>query len=202
MAKENRFVSLLGIAPRHPGLFDHLGLPFCRAVCITLSRFEPDFPQYLDHIQERLTPILQAVRQSSPSIERLGAWLNPGNSLQVSIRGPSFVEMALKNTPKFLAILVVVHVLAFFLLLYGARLLKKLVDMILGVSEKQNVVEIASEIEQNCCIYVVTVRGAAGEQVVYVNEAGLIVPAPVTYYNRSKGRDGSASNRVFPDRQL
>jgi hypothetical protein len=29
-------------------------------------------------------------------------------------------------------------------------------------------------------IYVVTVRGASGEQVVYVNEAGLIVPAPVT----------------------
>jgi hypothetical protein len=29
-------------------------------------------------------------------------------------------------------------------------------------------------------IYVVTVRGASGEQVVYVNEAGLIMPAPVT----------------------
>jgi hypothetical protein len=29
-------------------------------------------------------------------------------------------------------------------------------------------------------IYVVTVRGTTGEQVVYVNEAGLIVPAPVT----------------------
>ena len=29
-------------------------------------------------------------------------------------------------------------------------------------------------------IYVVTVRGATGEQVVYVNEAGLIVAAPVT----------------------
>ena len=29
-------------------------------------------------------------------------------------------------------------------------------------------------------IYVVTVRGATGEQVVYVNEAGLIVPAPLT----------------------
>jgi hypothetical protein len=29
-------------------------------------------------------------------------------------------------------------------------------------------------------IYVVTVRGATGEQVVYVNEAGLIVPATLT----------------------
>jgi hypothetical protein len=34
--------------------------------------------------------------------------------------------------------------LAFVLPLYGARLLKKLVDMISGVSEKQNVVEIAA----------------------------------------------------------
>jgi hypothetical protein len=29
-------------------------------------------------------------------------------------------------------------------------------------------------------VYVVTVRGTTGEQVVYVNEAGLIVPAPLT----------------------
>jgi hypothetical protein len=49
--------------------------------------------------------------------------------------------------------LVIVHVLAFFFLLYGARLLKKLVDMISGVSEKQNVVEIASEIEQTAARY-------------------------------------------------
>ena len=123
------------------------------ALCVSLATFEPDFPRYLDHIQERLKPILQAVGESSSSIDRLGAWLNPGNSTQVSIRGPSFVEMALKNAPKFLAILVIVHVLAFFLLLYGARLLKKLVDMIPGVSEKQNVVEIASEIEQTAARY-------------------------------------------------
>jgi predicted PurR-regulated permease PerM len=127
------------------------------ALCVSLARFEPDFSRYLDHIQERLTPILQAVQKSSPSIDRLGTWLNPGNILQVSIRGPSFVEMVLKNAPKFLAILVIVHVLAFFLLLYGARLLKKLVDMIPGVSEKQNVVEIASEIEQTAARYFTSV---------------------------------------------
>jgi predicted PurR-regulated permease PerM len=67
------------------------------ALCVSLATFEPDFPRYLDHIQERLKPILQAVGESSSSIERLGAWLNPGNSTQVSIRGPSFVEMALKE---------------------------------------------------------------------------------------------------------
>ena len=59
-------------------------------------------------------------------MDRVGIWLNPANILQVSIRGPSFVEVALKNAPKFLTILVIVHVLAFFLLVYGARLLKKL----------------------------------------------------------------------------
>ena len=36
------------------------------ALCVSLARFEPDFPRYLDHIQERLTPILQAVQKSSP----------------------------------------------------------------------------------------------------------------------------------------
>ena len=127
------------------------------ALYVSLARFEPDFPRYLDHIQERLMPILQAVQKSSPSVDRIGAWLNPGKILQVSVRGPSFVEVALKNTPKFLAILVIVHVLAFFLLLYGAKLLKKLVDMIPGVSEKQNVVEIASEIEQTAAHYFTSV---------------------------------------------
>src|SRR5258708_23239814 len=127
------------------------------ALCVSLARFEPDFPRYLDHIQERLTPIIQAVQKSSASMDRVGVWLNPGNILQVSIRGPSFVEVALKNAPKFLTILVIVHVLAFFLLLYGAWLLKKLVDMIPGVSEKQNVVEIASEIEQTAARYFTSV---------------------------------------------
>ncbi len=35
-------------------------------------------------------------------------------------------------------------------------------------------------VRDNRGIYAVTVRGTAGEQVVYVNEAGLIVQAPVT----------------------
>ena len=74
------------------------------ALCASLARFQPDLPLYLDHIQERLTPILQAVQKSSPSIDRLGAWLNPGNVLQVSIRGPSFLEIALKKAPKFFAL--------------------------------------------------------------------------------------------------
>src|SRR5580700_3977458 len=100
------------------GTLGFLAILIClfAALCVSLARFEPDFPRYLDHIQERLMPILQAVQKSSPSVDRIGAWLNPGKILQVSVRGPSFVEIALKNAPKFLAILVIVHVLAFFLL--------------------------------------------------------------------------------------
>jgi predicted PurR-regulated permease PerM len=153
------------------------------ALCVSLARFEPDFPRYLDHIQERLTPILQAVQKSSPSIDRLGAWLNPGSILQVSIRGPGFVEMVLKNAPKFLAILVIIHVLAFFLLLYGARLLKKLVDMIPGVSEKQNVVEIASEIEQTAARYFtsVTLINAGLGVSVWISVGLLGLPHPLLW---------------------
>jgi predicted PurR-regulated permease PerM len=153
------------------------------ALCVSLARFEPDLPLYLDHIQERLTPILQAVQKSSPSIGRLGAWLNPGNILQVSIRGPSFLEIALKNAPKFFAILVIVHVLAFFLLLYGARLLKKLVDMIPGVPEKQNVVEIAAEIEQTAARYFtsVTLINACVGVSVWISVGLLGLPHPLLW---------------------
>jgi predicted PurR-regulated permease PerM len=138
------------------GFFAILNCLFA-ALCVSVAKLEPDLPSYLDHIQERLLPIIRAIHKSSPSLERMGGWLDPGNSLQVSIRGPSLVEFALKNAPNFFAILIVVHVLAFFLLLYGARLLKKLVDMIPGVSEKQNVVEIASEIEQTAARYFTSV---------------------------------------------
>jgi predicted PurR-regulated permease PerM len=153
------------------------------ALYVSLARFEPDFPRYLDHIQERLMPILQAVQKSSPSVDRIGAWLNPGKILQVSVRGPSFVEVALKNAPKFLAILVIVHVLAFFLLLYGARLLKKLVDMIPGVSEKQNVVEIASEIEQTAARYFtsVTLINAGLGVSVWISVGLLGLPHPLLW---------------------
>jgi predicted PurR-regulated permease PerM len=78
----------------------------CAALSLSLARFEPDFPRYLDHIQERLTPMLQAVQKSSPSIDRIDSWLNPGKIPQVSIRGPSFVTIAKKNAPRFFAILI------------------------------------------------------------------------------------------------
>src|ERR1700731_304058 len=69
------------------------------ALSVSLARFEPELPRYLDHIQERLMPILQAVQKSSPSIDRIDGWLNPGKVRQVSIRHPSFVEIATKNAP-------------------------------------------------------------------------------------------------------
>jgi predicted PurR-regulated permease PerM len=74
-----------------------------------------------------------------------------------SARGLSVVEQALKAAPNFFALLVIVHVLAFFLLTYGARLQKRLVEMIPGLREKQNVVGIASEIEQTAARYFASV---------------------------------------------
>ena len=64
----------------------------------------------------------------------------------------------LMSAPNCLALLVVVHVLAFFFLLSGSRLQKKLVEMIPGLPEKQNVVEIASKIEQTASRYFSSVR--------------------------------------------
>jgi predicted PurR-regulated permease PerM len=127
------------------------------ALGASLARFEPEFPHYVDHVQARLAPFLEAIQKSSPVIHRLGRWLNPENIPQVSISGPSFVEEILKRAPNYLALVVIVHVLAFFFLLYGARLQKKLVEMIPGLPEKQNVIEIASEIEQTASRYFTSV---------------------------------------------
>jgi predicted PurR-regulated permease PerM len=126
-------------------------------VCVSLARFEPELPNYLDHIHERLAPLLQSVQKSSPAIDRIGGWLNPSKNPQVTISGPSFIEVALKGAPNILAFLIIVHVLAFFLLLYGGRLLKRLVDMIPAGPGKQNVVELAAEIEQAAARYFTSV---------------------------------------------
>jgi predicted PurR-regulated permease PerM len=150
------------------------------ALCISFARFEPEFPSYVDHVQTRLAPILQAVQKSSPAIRRLGDWMNPDNIPQVSISGPSFVERVLTSAPNCLALLVVVHVLAFFFLLFGSRLQKKLVEMIPGLPEKQNVIEIASEIEQTASRYfssVTLINGSVGLSVwVLVGLLGLPHP--------------------------
>jgi predicted PurR-regulated permease PerM len=55
------------------GTLSFLFLLIClfAALSMSLARLEPDLPRYLDHIQERLTPILQAVQKSSPSIDRI-----------------------------------------------------------------------------------------------------------------------------------
>ncbi|HYY31056.1 MAG TPA: AI-2E family transporter [Chthoniobacterales bacterium] len=183
-----RWLKKIGLSPFWAALIGTLGfltilLCLFGALWLSIARFEPDFPQYLDHVQERLAPIIDAVRKSSASIDRLSDWLNPGSSRQVSIRGPSIVEFALGNAPKFLTILIVVHVLAFFLMLYGARLLKKLVDMIPGVSEKQNVVEIAAEIEQTAARYFtsVTVINAGLGVSVWISVALLGLPHPLLW---------------------
>jgi predicted PurR-regulated permease PerM len=150
------------------------------ALCTSLAKFEPEFPRYVDHVQERLAPILQGIQKSSPAVRRLGDWLNPEHVPQVSIIGPSFVERMLTNAPNCLALLIVVHVLAFFFLLYGARLQKKLVEMIPGLPEKQNVVEIASEIEQTASRYfssVTMINASVGLSVwIFVGFLGLPHP--------------------------
>jgi predicted PurR-regulated permease PerM len=153
------------------------------ALWFSLAQFQPDFPQYLDHIQERLAPIIDSVQKSSANIDRLSNWLNPGSNHEVSIRGPSIIEIALSNAPTFLALIIVVHVLAFFLLLYGAPLLKKLVDMIPGVSEKQNVVEIAAEIEQTAARYFtsVTLINAGLGVSVWIAVGLLGLPHPILW---------------------
>jgi predicted PurR-regulated permease PerM len=155
-------------------------IALCAALCTSLVRFEPEVPQYVDHVQARLAPILQAVHNSSPVIRLLGDWLNPENIPQVSISGPSFVEQILKRAPNYLALLVVVHVLTFFFLLYGARLQKKLVEMIPGLPEKQNVVGIASEIVQTASRYftsITLINGGVGMSVwILVGLLGLPHP--------------------------
>jgi predicted PurR-regulated permease PerM len=109
--------------------------------------------------------------------------MNPENIPQVTISGPSFVERILMSVPNYLALLVVVHGLAFFFLLYGSRLQRRLVEMIPGLPEKQNVVEIASEIEQTASRYFssVTLINASVGLSVWILVGLLGLPHPLLW---------------------
>ncbi|MBV9107486.1 MAG: AI-2E family transporter [Verrucomicrobia bacterium] len=183
-----RWLKKMGFSPFWAPLLGTLGflivlLCLFVALCASLARFEPEFPSYVDHVQTRLAPILQAIQKSSPAIRRLGDWMNPDNIPQVSISGPSFIERILTSAPNCLAILIVVHVLAFFFLLYGSRLQKRLVEMIPGLPEKQNVVEIASQIEQTASRYFssVTLINASVGLSVWILVGLLGLPHPLLW---------------------
>ncbi|MBV8970632.1 MAG: AI-2E family transporter [Verrucomicrobia bacterium] len=158
-------------------------LALLAALGVSLARFEPAFPGYVDHIQERLGPVLSALQHSSPAMHRLADWMNPENVPQVIVRGPSFVVDLFKSAPNYVALIVVVHVLAFFFLLYGSRMQRRLVEMIPGVPEKQNVVEIASEIEQTASRYFtsVTMINAGVGVSVWISVGLLGLPNPLLW---------------------
>jgi predicted PurR-regulated permease PerM len=183
-----RWLKKRGLSPFAAPLIGTLGflvilILLFAALCFSVAKFEPELPTYLDHIHERLAPFLESVQKETPFFDRIGGWLNPGKTPQVSISGPSFIEVALRSAPGILALLIIVHVLAFFLLLYGARLLKRLVDMVPGVPEKQNVLEMASEIEQTAAHYFtsVTLINATVGVSVWVAVGLLGLPHPLLW---------------------
>jgi len=74
----------IGLSPFLAPLIGTLGfliilLCLFGALRLSLVRFEPDFPQYLDHIQNRLAPFTDAIQKSSASMDRLGDWMIEGN---------------------------------------------------------------------------------------------------------------------------
>src|SRR3984957_6456103 len=94
-----RWLRKLGLSEFWAPLIGTLGfltilLSLLAALWFSLAKLGPDFPEYLNHIQERLTPIIESVQKSSETIDRLSNWLNPGSGHQTSIRGASIIEIA------------------------------------------------------------------------------------------------------------
>jgi|SRR6516164_3535906 len=88
-----RWLKKIGLSPFWAPLIGTLGflailLCLFGALWLSLARFEPDFPQYLDHIQQRLAPSIDAVQKSSVSIDRLSNWLNPWEQPSGKYSGP------------------------------------------------------------------------------------------------------------------
>ena len=121
--------------------------------------FLQDFPLYLDKIRDRVSFLsgpLQEVSQASKQVEQMMGPSQSSTSL-VALKQQSLLQILFSQTPAFVARLVIVVVLSYFLLAHGEFFLRKTVKVVPTFQDKRRIVEIAREIEWSISRYLASV---------------------------------------------
>jgi predicted PurR-regulated permease PerM len=124
-----------------------------------LAAFVGDFPGNLDKIRNRVSFLsgpLTEMTEASKQVEQLLP-SNQGAVTLVALKQQSLLQILFSQTPGFLAKVVVVVVLSYFLLVHGELFIRKAVKIVPTFQDKRRVVEIAREIETSISRYLTSV---------------------------------------------
>jgi len=117
-------------------------------------------PYSVQQFQRKLVPIkqpMEKVAQASGEIEKLATPQTPQGKAAVEVKRHPIVETILGRTPDFIASIVLVAILLYFLLAFDGVFLRKLIKLLPTLSDKKRAVSIASEIEAHISRYLSTV---------------------------------------------
>ncbi len=124
-----------------------------------LAAFVGDFPLNLAKIRDRIAFLsgpLTEIAAASKQVEQLMP-SNQGTVGLVALKEQSLLQILFSQTPGFLAKVVVVGVLCYFLLAHGEIFIRKTVKLVPTFQDKRRVVEIAREIEMSISRYLTSV---------------------------------------------
>jgi predicted PurR-regulated permease PerM len=117
-------------------------------------------PYSVQEFQRKLVPIkepMEKVAQASGEIEKLATPQTPQAKTAVELRRHPIAETIVGRTPEFVAGVVLVVILLYFLLAFDGVFLLKLIKLLPTLSDKKRAVSIATEIEANISRYLFTV---------------------------------------------
>jgi predicted PurR-regulated permease PerM len=117
-------------------------------------------PYSMQEFQRKLLPIkqpMEKVAQASGEIEKLATPQTPQAKTAVELKHHPLSDTILGRTPDFLAGVVLVVILLYFLLAFDGVFLRKLIKLLPTLSDKKRAVSIASEIEAHISRYLFTV---------------------------------------------
>jgi predicted PurR-regulated permease PerM len=120
--------------------------------------FLQDFPLYLDKIKDRVSFLsgpLQEISQASKQVEQMMG-SSQGSAL-LALKQESLLQLLFSQTPVFVAKLIIVAVLTYFLLAHGEFFVRKTVKVLPTFEDKRRVVEIAREIEWSISRYLASI---------------------------------------------
>ena len=123
------------------------------------ATFLQDLPNHLHQIQGRLSflsaSLTEAGHASDQVQQLMGSNQNP--TTVVTLKGQGVLQMLFSQTPVFLAKLIVVIILTYFLLAHREAFLLKAVKAVPTFKDKRRVVDIANEIQTNIAKYLLSV---------------------------------------------
>src|SRR5437667_17499 len=113
-------------------------------------------PYSLRELEQKLSPIkqpIEKVAQASGEIEKLATPQSAQPKTAVEVKRHPLADTLVGRTPEFIASLVLVIILLYFLLAFDGVFLRKLIKLLPTLSDKKRAISIASEIEANISRY-------------------------------------------------